>query len=130
MTGPPGMEANKQWLSSRRADMFNQIFYGCDAQGARRANGSRAGVFWQEARPSTAPPRPAAAAAAAPGRSRYGHKHIYDEGELRAAARAAGWTEAHGCRVSVAAFREGTMDPALAALDDEVHRDESIYVEL
>jgi SAM-dependent methyltransferase len=28
MTEAPGMEGNKAWLSNRRADMFNQIFYG------------------------------------------------------------------------------------------------------
>lgn len=87
MTGSPAMEGNKQFFSSRRADMFNQIFYG------------------------------------------YGHKHIYDERELRAAADLAGWTVDNGCEVRVASFKEG-LDTALAQLDDDIHRDESIYLEL
>ena len=88
MTERPGMAPNKEWLSSRKADMFNQIFY------------------------------------------EYGHKHIYDELELRAAASASGWDNpAQGCEMRVGAFREG-VDSALALLDDEVHRDESIYVDL
>jgi hypothetical protein len=60
---------------------------------------------------------------------RYGHKHIYDENELRAAASAAGWFESHNCRLRVGAFREG-VNAALAQLDDKVHQDESIYVDL
>jgi predicted SAM-dependent methyltransferase len=87
MTSGPGMEANKQFFSSRRADMFNQIFYG------------------------------------------YGHKHIYDELELRAAAELAGFTKENGCEVRVASFREG-MNMQLAQLDDAIHKDESIYLEL
>jgi hypothetical protein len=90
MTEGPGMEGNKAWLSSRRADMVNQIFYG------------------------------------------YGHKHIYDEGELWAAASAAGWVGENTdgrCDMRIGAFREG-VNAALAELDDAVHRDESIYVDL
>ena len=59
---------------------------------------------------------------------RYGHKHIYDEGELRAAATAAGWFR-DGCDMRVGGFKEG-VNAALAGLDDAVHRDESIYVDL
>lgn len=90
MTEGATMAANKAWLSPRKADMFNQIFYG------------------------------------------YGHKHIYDELELRAAAAAGGWgsgAAAGGCGMRVGAYREG-VDAALALLDDAVHRDESIYLDL
>mmetsp|Transcript_7674 Transcript_7674/g.17544 ORF Transcript_7674/g.17544 Transcript_7674/m.17544 type:complete len:228 (-) Transcript_7674:174-857(-) len=89
MTEGPRMEGNKAFMSSRPADMFNQIFYG------------------------------------------YGHRHIYDERELREVSARAGWTEANGCSVVRAGFRESAMgDEALAALDDAVHKDESIYMEM
>jgi SAM-dependent methyltransferase len=89
MTEGPEMAANKAWLSPRKADMFNQIFYG------------------------------------------YGHKHVYDELELRAAAAAGGWNDdgGGGCGMRVGRYREG-VDAALALLDDAVHRDESFYLDL
>ena len=63
--------------------------------------------------------------------NRYGHRHIYDERELREVSARAGWTEANGCSVVRAGFRESAMgDEALAALDDAVHKDESIYMEM
>ena len=60
----------------------------------------------------------------------FGHKHIYDHAELRAAAEEAGWTEEAGCTVQRAAYRSSEVAPDLASLDDAVHEDESLYVDM
>jgi SAM-dependent methyltransferase len=60
----------------------------------------------------------------------FGHKYIYDFAELRAAAEEAGWTEEAGCTVERAGYRTSQVDPDLALLDDPIHEDESLYVDL
>ena len=60
----------------------------------------------------------------------FGHQHIYDLEELRAAAEEAGWTARAGCTVERAAFRSSAVDMDLASLDDAIHEDESLYADL
>jgi hypothetical protein len=60
----------------------------------------------------------------------FGHKHIYDLDELTAAAELAGWSKDKGCEVRRASHRQSDVDPDLALLDDEIHQDESMYVDL
>jgi hypothetical protein len=64
----------------------------------------------------------------------YGHRYLYDFGQLEHAAALAGWTWASGCEVVRTNFRVSSLRTTnaerLAALDDQKHSTESLYAEL
>lgn len=60
----------------------------------------------------------------------FGHRHIYDIEEIQEIVRIAGWTAEEGCQVHRASFRQSDVNVNLAQLDDEIHEDESMYIDL